>query len=80
MATRAISLNFTIQASDAEMQDEAKVRELCMQKMHEVLGTNWNPPYATKAFEDTVTIEHFDDFDDADEQARDFLINKEFGL
>lgn len=80
MATRAISLNITIQATDAEMADEAKVRELCMKKMHEVLGTDWNPPYATKSFEENVTVECFDDFNDEDELAQDFLINKELGL
>jgi hypothetical protein len=32
-----------------------------MKRMHEILGIDWNPPYATNAFEENVTIEQFDE-------------------
>jgi len=70
MAKRAISLNIVVEATDAEMADENTLRELCMKQMHEILGTDWNPPYASKAWEDAVTIECFDDFDDENELAQ----------
>lgn len=52
MAKQAVSLNLTIEATQEQMADENVLRELCIQKMHEILGTNWNPPYATKDFEE----------------------------
>jgi len=69
--------SITFEATQEQMADENILRELCIQKMHEILGTNWNPPYATKDFEEQVTIEPFGDPDDVDELAEDFLIGKE---
>lgn len=76
MAKRAISLNITVEATSEEMADESKLRELCMQKMHELLGTNWNPPYATRAWEDNVTVEPFDDEGDNDDEDGEPNLNR----
>lgn len=74
MAKRAVSLNFTVEATQAQMDNEVVLRQLCMQKMRDILGSA-NP---LGVFEDSVTIEVFDEnVDEADELAQDFLINKE---
>lgn len=80
MHKRNISLNITIEATDKEMADEAVLREICMKRMHEILGTDCTPPYATKVFEENVTIEPFGDDDEIDELAEDFCITKAYGL
>lgn len=67
MATRAISLNITVQATDADMRNEQKLRELCMQRMHHLLGTGCLPPYDDGLFIDNVTIEQFDELGDDEE-------------
>jgi hypothetical protein len=61
ISKRAVSLNMTVLATPAQMNDEVQLRELCMKRMHEILGIDWNPPYATNAFEENVTIEQFDE-------------------
>lgn len=77
MAKRAVSLNFTVEATQAQMDNEVVLRQLCMQKMRDILGSA--SPAST--FRDNVTIEPFDEVEeDVDELAQDFLINKEYGL
>ncbi|RUP38445.1 MAG: hypothetical protein EKK63_12300 [Acinetobacter sp.] len=79
MAKRAISLNITIDATQAQMANENILRELCMQKMHDILDSN----NSFQEFQDNVTIEVFDenvDEDTADAFASDFLVGKEYGL
>ena len=79
MAQRAISLNITIDATQAQMDSECQLRVLCMQKMRDILSSE-NP---FQEFQDNVTIEVFDenvDEDTADEFASDFLVGKEYGL
>ena len=70
LSKRAISLNITIDATPAQMRDEVQLRELCMNRMHEILGTGYNSPYtsfATRVFEENVTVEQFDEaVDDED--------------
>lgn len=77
MAKRAVSLNFTVDATQAQMDSECQLRVLCMQKMRDILASA-NP---LDTFRDNVTIEVFDEnVNEADELAQDFLINKEYGL
>lgn len=77
MAKRAVSLNITVEATQAQMENECQLRVLCMQKMRDILGSA--SPIDT--FRDNVTIELFDEnVDEADELVQDFLTNKEYGL
>jgi hypothetical protein len=61
MQERRISLNITIQATDEQMADEAKVRELCIDKMGSLIAMGALHPDADFAFQENVTIEPFDD-------------------
>lgn len=66
---RAISLNIILQASDADMEDENKLRTLCIQRMYEILGVE-RQPYITTVWEKSVTIEPFqEDVDDEEMQS-----------
>jgi hypothetical protein len=60
---RAVSLNITVEATPAQMCDEVQLRKLCMKRMHEILGTNYNPHLYSSivSFEENVTIEQFDE-------------------
>lgn len=63
MAKQKVSLNITIEATQEQMEDENVLRELCIQKMREILGfTHQTLAFktATDGFRDQVTIEPFD--------------------
>ena len=78
MAKRAVSLNIVIEATQAQMENENEFRNLCIQRMCEIL----NSDNQVDSFAENVSTEIFDEnvSDEPDELVEDFLINQEYGL
>lgn len=73
MAKRAVSLNLTIETTSEQMKDEKALREICVKRMGELLNMKYYVANedmfvedACNAFEESVTIESFDDDDEAE--------------
>ncbi len=75
MGKRRVSLNIMIEGTPEQFENEDALRELCMCKMYQFSALNTEK--ARERFKENVTIELFDNEDEEDEVARDFLVGKE---